>query len=200
MPRLKKVEGVQNVYFSGDTKKYYIRVYDRKFGEMYKSTKTGDLQEARRLVPLLTDQVLIRARKKMRKDDYGYLYLVLVDPTLSTQRVKLGFARDLRIRMGNYRCLSPRAQLLGKWGIYRRFERQIIRECTKGFVAYSNEVFDVPCYVALMDKIPGVIAMLGAQSPEPKLSELISNKISGSEKMGATCLNHTTSNCGAQAF
>lgn len=72
----------------------------------------------------------------------GYFYIVQIAPDLDPHRVKLGFANDVSRRLGEYRCLSPTANVVRCWPCQRAWEVAAIASATRtGCEQIGQEVY-----------------------------------------------------------
>jgi hypothetical protein len=74
------------------------------------------------------------------------VYLVVSDPELRPQRVKIGWTQDLRGRLAGYRVIAPFLQLLRFWptrAVWMEYMGIGLLRHLPGVTSYETEIFDL---------------------------------------------------------
>jgi hypothetical protein len=75
--------------------------------------------------------------------EYGYFYIIQLVPEFFPNRVKLGFADNLKKRIIEHQTSSPTAKLIGNWPCKRFWEQAAIESITRiDSKLVMNEVYE----------------------------------------------------------
>ncbi len=75
--------------------------------------------------------------------EYGYFYIIQLVPEFFPDRVKLGFAENLKKRLLEHQTSSPTAILIGNWPCKRFWEQAAIESITRvDCKLVMNEVYE----------------------------------------------------------
>jgi hypothetical protein len=74
-------------------------------------------------------------------DDFGFFYLIQLEPDHDPGRFKVGFTMDLDGRLQKHRCAAPFAKYLNTWPCKRVWEHAAIDCVTNGCERLHTEVF-----------------------------------------------------------
>lgn len=75
--------------------------------------------------------------------NYGYFYLIQLIPEFQPDRVKVGFADDVKKRFKEHQTASPTAKLIGYWHCKRAWDQAAMDSITRTDCEYVlNEVYE----------------------------------------------------------
>lgn len=82
----------------------------------------------------------------------GFFYLIQLIPKHNPNRVKLGFARNVKRRLGEHQTTCPEATLVSTWPCHKDDERKAISHISKGCRALTTEVFECDDYRVILER------------------------------------------------
>ena len=90
----------------------------------------------------------------MPESESGWFYIVQLVPELDSRRVKLGFSRNCKLRMDDYRTACPTASLLASWPCKASWETAAIASVTRDDCErIGEEVFQCGCVESLRKRV-----------------------------------------------
>jgi hypothetical protein len=118
------------------------------------------LEEAERIRAKRREEGFLGTAKAVVKEA-GFFYVIRLVPELAPRRIKLGFADDVAIRLGQHRTAAPTAAIVKCWPCKRSWESTAI-DCLSGVGCrlILNEVFeceDIDALVARGDQFFGLL-------------------------------------------
>ena len=91
----------------------------------------------------------------------GYFYVVQLVPDLAPNRVKLGFASDVRARLDAHRTAAPTATLVKSWPCKNSWEQAAIASVTRTECSLiRNEVFECEDLACLVERAVAFFALM----------------------------------------
>ncbi len=91
----------------------------------------------------------------------GYFYVIQLIPELAPNRVKLGFAADVRIRLQTHRTSAPTAQIIKTWHCKRTWEIAATASLTRiESTLIVNEVYDCADLPSLISRGDAFFALM----------------------------------------
>lgn len=75
--------------------------------------------------------------------NFGYFYIIQLIPEFQPDRVKIGFADDVKKRFKEHQTASPTAKLIGHWPCKRAWDQSAMDSITRsGCMLVLNEVYE----------------------------------------------------------
>lgn len=95
------------------------------------------------------------------KNGNGRFYVIQVVPEYDRNRVKLGFATDVDVRLLSHRTAAPTAEIVGSWPCRASWEATAIASVTRsGCTLVANEVFTCDNLDALVARCDAFFALM----------------------------------------
>jgi hypothetical protein len=102
--------------------------------------------------------------KKGRPEE-GFVYVIVPDPELRADRVKIGWTTNLDQRLGSYRAIAPELCVLRIWPAKTQAIETVTLLVAERFAArIGMELFDVPTINVFLQELDGLFAVLGIVS------------------------------------
>ena len=99
--------------------------------------------------------------ERVEMTERGVFYVIALIPEFSPNRVKLGFATDIRTRLAAHRTAAPTAKLLHTWLCMRAWEVAALASIAReGCTCIGGEVFDVVEPMAVIARGDAFFALL----------------------------------------
>ena len=102
---------------------------------------------------------------------YGYFYVIQLVPEALPNRVKLGYADDVKQRLREHQTSAPTARIIGQWRCKRYWEQTAIDSITReGCKLVLNEVYEAGTK-ELLRRAKEFFALMPEYSHKKELSE-----------------------------
>jgi len=102
---------------------------------------------------------------------FGYFYVIQLVPEALPNRVKLGYADDVKQRLREHQTSAPTAQIIGQWRSKRYWEQTAIDSITREECnLVLNEVYEADT-TELIRRAEEFFALMPSRSHQQKLSE-----------------------------
>ncbi|MCL2413085.1 MAG: hypothetical protein FWC98_02995 [Bacteroidales bacterium] len=76
----------------------------------------------------------------------GYFYIIQLEPDKDPNRIKLGFANDVQLRLRKHQCSAPYAKIIKTWECKSLWEKTIIDIATLSEKKLNESKIDTECF------------------------------------------------------
>ena len=90
----------------------------------------------------------------------GVFYVIVLDPEMRPNRLKLGYANNVQERLASHRTAAPLAKVVGSWPAKRSWETCIVDALTTDAQFVSGEIYDFPSVEIVLKKAKQFMSML----------------------------------------